>query len=131
MRHGLERLQQAVDRFRNGQRADALDAVLEVLALEQLHHDERPVSFERADIHDANDVLALEPGDGPRLAEEAIDDRAVVRQVRREHLQRDGGVEKLVVRREDGAHAALADDGGDAVLASHDIADRKLHGCGG
>ena len=51
----------------------------------------------------------LERGRHPRLREEALAERHVVREMRREQLQRDITVEREIVRAVDDAHPAAAD----------------------
>jgi hypothetical protein len=77
VRHGLERLQHEVGRVGDGE-GTPRDALLEVFSLEQLHHDVGLPFGEGPDVHDAGHMLALQPGDRARLAQEAGDDRRLV-----------------------------------------------------
>src|SRR5205823_2169061 len=75
-----------------------------------------------ANVTDADDVRALQPCGRASLAQEPLARDTVGRRDRREHLDRDLLVEQLVVRGIDDAHAALAEDAEDPVLARDDLA---------
>jgi hypothetical protein len=124
VRDGLEGLQREVDGPVDGEEADASEQALEVLALEQLHDDVGLATLERADVHDARDVLALEAGDGAGLAHEALDGLLVPEQVRGEHLHRHVEMEERVVGGNDRAHRTLTEDAFDAVLAVDQVVPR-------
>ena len=74
------------------------------------------------DVDDARDVLALDLHRRARLAREARDGLGVAERLGQEELERDLLVELDVVRGDDDAHAAGAEDALDAVLAREDVA---------
>ena len=57
----------------------------------------------------------IERGSKARLAQEALAERAIVRELGRDQLQRDGPVERELGRPVDDPHAAAADDTVDPV----------------
>ena len=57
----------------------------------------------------------IERGREARLAQEALAERAIVGELGRDQLQRDGAVERELGRPVDDAHAAAADDAVDPV----------------
>ena len=87
-------------------------AVVQRLALEQLHRDEA-LPLDLVDRVDGADVRMVERGGGPRLALEARLGIAVARPLGREKLERHGAPELQVLGAVDDAHAAgpeLLDD---------------------
>ena len=64
---------------------------------------------------DGEDPGMIERGREARLAQEALAERAIVRQLGRDQLQRDGPVERELGRPVDDPHAAAADDTVDPV----------------
>ena len=115
--------------------ADARHAVVERLALEQLHRDERAAVVEAARVVDVDDVGALHARRGAGLAEEALDDDGGARELGREHLDGDPLAEREVLRLVDGGHAPAPDLARDLVLAEKNGPDRDLRlvldGCHG
>src|SRR5690348_15389353 len=107
VRHRLESLQEEVDRFRDLERA-ALETSLEILALEKLHHDVGLAAPHRSYVHNAHDVLALQPGDRAGFTKKARESPRLVGHLKREHLDGHRDVEQLVPRPEYGAHSALS-----------------------
>ena len=123
VREGLERLEQVVDDLGERQRPLDGEQLLEVAALEVLHDEERRARRRGAGVHDAGDVLARDARGGLRLAREALDDQLRGRGVGQEDLHRHALLEHEVLGRVDDAHAALAGDLLEAVLAGDDVAD--------
>ena len=101
------------------------DERAEVLALQVLHDDVRGAVGEHADVEDARDVLALEFCRRPRLARKARDEVRPAERARQEKLERDPPIEIEMVRHDDDAHPAGAEDPFDAVLPGNDVA--RLH----
>ena len=77
-------------------------------ALDELHH-EVVEALAVAEVIDADDVRVIQPRHRPRLAGEALRERRVVLQVRVQHLDGDGPVERPVARPVDGPHPAGPD----------------------
>ena len=71
----LARLQHQIDDGLRHLRAVVAQDLVEVVALEVLHHHERRAVGHRADVHHARDVLAAQPDRRLRLAQEARDRR--------------------------------------------------------
>ncbi len=99
-----------------GERALALEELAEVAALDELHDEVRSALL-LAREEDRDDVLVRDPGRRARLAHEAPRRALVLPEEGREHLDRDGPVERVVVALVDDAHAALAEAAEDAVRA--------------
>lgn len=114
-------LQNAIDRERERERP-AGDDRPEVAALEEVHHDVRQPVRRLARVEDADDVLGSELHRDLRLADEALVDLSLLRQVRMEELDRDLAPELDVLRRHDGAHAAFADHALDAEASGDQLA---------
>jgi len=92
------------------------DHLLELLALEELHHDEQvPVHF--GEVVDGDDVGVAQPRTGLGLPEEARAQLVGDLDVARDDLERDHAVEDRVVRLENRAHAPAPDALEDPVLA--------------
>ena len=101
----------------------ALDEVLERLALEQLHDDER-LALVLPDLVNRADVGVVERGRRAGLAKEAVERGAVAGGLGRQELQGDGPAEDAVVGPVDDAHAAATELLDDPVVrnfpADHD-----------
>ncbi len=98
-----------------------------VRPFEVLEHHVRdlPIGHRKhADVRDPRDVVGFEPRCDARLALEAGDDLGVPRVLGAHELDGDRAAELLVDRRDDDAHAALAEDAIDAVLAGDHVAGR-------
>src|SRR5690349_23458195 len=67
------------------------------------------LAVELAVVEDGEDVRMAEPRDGDRLAAKALFEFGILREHVREDLDRDHPLERMVVRLEDGRHAAPAD----------------------
>ncbi len=98
----------------------------EVAALQVLHDHERGAVVEATDVDDAGHVLAMDLRRRAGLAREALDDLGDALRVREQALDRDPLVELHVPGRDHDAHAALAEDPFDQVLASQDRADDRV-----
>ncbi len=118
----LARLQHEVHRLVGRKLALLREQRREIAALEVLHDHVRRAALELADVGDAGDVLALDLHGGARLALEAREGLRVGERLRQEEFQRDLLVELDVVRRDDDAHPANAEDALDAVLSRKDVA---------
>ncbi len=122
--HRAERLGGALaehERLRERERR-ALEALLEALSVEPLHHEEALAAVELAVRDVADDAVVREARDELRLAEEA---RGVARIAPVQDLQRDGAAPLLVVRSPHGAHPAGsgqaldAESSADQITAAH------------
>ena len=83
------------------------DAVLESLALQQLHGDEG-TAFEFADVVNRADVRMVQRRCGARLAVESLDGRGIVRRLLGEKFERDAAPQARVAGAVDHAHSAAA-----------------------
>src|ERR1019366_7204210 len=83
---GVEDLYGVVAGDVEGELALALEDARERLALEQLHHDVGVAVLRAVDVHDLDDVGALDLGRHARLAEEALDQARAARQIRVQDL---------------------------------------------
>jgi hypothetical protein len=101
----LDRVRHRLD---DRQRAHALDALLQRLALDVLEDDEGVVVV-GAEVDHRDDVRMRQPRDGARLATEALELVGVARDLAVHQLDRDPALERLVERAIDGRHAARAD----------------------
>jgi hypothetical protein len=102
-------LRRHLERLPNGQRAAALDHLLQVLAGDVLEDDELAVVVLAA-VDDGNDARVRELRHGARLAAEALD-RLLVGEVRRvQDLQRDVALEQGIVRAVDARHPSGANE---------------------
>jgi hypothetical protein len=90
------------------QRPVAGDDLLQTGAVHKLQH-QKVQLLKGVKVVGMDDVGVGQGGRGPRLALEALDGRAVVELVRRQHFQRDQAVQIYVLAEVDGAHAAGAE----------------------
>jgi hypothetical protein len=127
----LARDAQRVDR---GQPAHALQTLVERLALEQLHHDERRAVGVVAEVVDLHDAGVGDRGGGARFIEEARDHLGILRERREENLHRRAATEQRVLGEVDRAHAALP-EGADDAVATDDVPQhvprKATEGCAG
>jgi hypothetical protein len=94
----------------------ARDDVLEVRALEQLHHEiDEPLLF--VELEDGDDVAVVELRGGPRFPVEPLAERLVGAERRRDRLDGDVPVQDGVVGLVDLAHRPLTDLVDDLVLS--------------
>ncbi len=100
----------------DGERSAALDELLEVLALEKLHHHVE-VAFFLDEIEDGDDVGMVELRGVAGLTLESLDEIRVGAKGLGDDLERDVAVENRVVAFVDLTHGALADLSDDVVLA--------------
>ncbi len=117
-------LQKAVGGLAKRERAAGLQARGEVLAVETLHHDERPL-FVEAYLEDAHHVGALDPLRRSRLAEEALH-AVLVHAPRQEELDGDVALLLLVEGGHHHAHATGADHALHAVAPGHVLAGQYI-----
>ena len=89
--------------------AVALEPLLDRALVHELHRVEVGVALV-VDVIDLHDVGVVEPRRGARLGLEPRDEDRVLRQLGRQHLERDLAVEADLVGAVDLAHAALAED---------------------
>ncbi len=85
----------------------AVDAFLERLPFEQLHHDEGPALVLADFVNDA-DVRMIQRRRGPRLTDKPLERGLVSRHFRRQELQRHRPAERRVLGFIDDAHPAAA-----------------------
>ena len=116
----------------NGDRHDAgnlqrslLHEVTQRLAFHELHGDERQSVLGLADVVDDADVRMIERRSGLGLGQEPLPAVRIVRQIRRQELDRRLPVEPCVFRQEHFPHPARAEPGGDAVVANR-VADHEI-----
>jgi hypothetical protein len=121
--HRLARLEHEAHALGHGQRAAALEGLREILPLEVLHDHEGHARRQRPHVEHAGHVLAVDANRGARLAQEALHDLGVARDLGQEELERDALVELLVDRRHHHAHAALAEHAVDPVLAGDEVSN--------
>ena len=120
---GLAGLKQELDGLLDAQRSLLGQPGAEVGAVEELHDDVRRAVLQRADVDDPGDVLALDLDRRSGLAVEPRHRLLIGGGLGEQEFQRDALVELQVVRGDDDAHAARAEDALDPVLSSKDIAD--------
>jgi hypothetical protein len=96
-----------LDRLAGRQLALALEALLQALAVDQLHGEEHQAVL-LADEVDMGDVGVVDAGLGARLAAKPLARHGVRGLARRQHLERDRTVEREVVGPPHLAHAAAA-----------------------
>ena len=123
LRHAFARLDHQVDHRHWHLRSVMPEDLVEVVALQKLHHHEGRVVRQRPDIHDARDVLATQLDRRLCFAEEPLHGRRTLRHARDENLDRDRLVQIEVGRANDPAHAAHADHFLDSVLAEQGLTD--------
>ena len=104
-------------RRRQVDEADARHPVVEGLALQELHRDERATVLEPPRVVHLDDVRALHAGGCARLPEEALDDDGGVRELRREDLDGQLLADADVLGLVDRSHPAAPELAGDLVLA--------------
>ncbi len=94
------------------------------LAFHELHGDERQSVFGLADVVDDADVRMIECRSGFGLGQEPPPAVRIVRQFRRQELDRRLPVQTCVFRQKHFPHAARAEPGGDAIVANR-VADHE------
>src|SRR5437763_1221922 len=93
-----------------GERRRALDVVLQVATLDQLHDDERRARFGvLADVINGDDVRVTQARGRARLTSEAFEKFWLIGELRVEHLDSNMSVEQRVVRLPNSPHAASGD----------------------
>jgi hypothetical protein len=92
-----------------------LEQVLQRLPLEQFHHQEA-ASLVLAEVVDGADIGMIERRGGARLPLETLDRGGVIREPRREELERDVASQASVLRPIDNAHSAAAEFVEDPVM---------------
>ncbi len=92
------------------------------LAVQALHHQERPAVGGEAEIEDLDHRGVVGRGRDPRLAQEALDHRRVGGEIGREPLEREAPAEQPVLHLVDIAHAARAELADDLVAIGDDLA---------
>ena len=117
------RLEDVGDRLFDLELSPADKEGAEILPLEVLHHHVRRPVRERGDVGHTNDVIALDPRRGARLADEACDGAArILLVVDAEYLDREAMAHGDVARRQDDAHPPRADLPFDAVFPRDHVA---------
>ena len=114
-----------VDRFVFGESTDAPQQLREVFAVDVLHRDE-VLPFPVDDVVDAADVRMRDLATETHFIVQSAEEDRVAREAGGKELQRDRLVELRVVGAIDLAHAAGAEEAGDAVAAGDDRAGREL-----
>ncbi len=99
------------------------DEPCEVRAFHVAHREEEH-SFGLARLEDRDDVRVVERGGDPRLAQEALPEALVVRELGRENLERNGAAEVDVPGAIDGTHAAAAEQDVDFVTPDFSADER-------
>src|SRR5262245_14493719 len=80
-------------------------------------HDEVLVTLVLADVEQGTDVRVFEARDVARLALEALAQKGIRGQARREHFDGDGPIETGIAGLEDLPHAPFADEGDNLIRA--------------
>ncbi len=114
-------------------RAEALDALVERLAEQQLHDHVGPAVVGDPVVVDLDGVLALDGGGGAGLGDEARAGLLALDVLEVDELDRDARAEARVLALPDGAHSAAADEAHDLVLAGDEACDGRegvTHACG-
>ena len=96
-----------------------IEVVLELLALDVLHHDVREIAFGAEVVH-LHDVGMVEPRHGAHFALEAQGNlacRSLVERAREDGLDRHPAVERRIEAVVNQAHGAFAEHAPDAVAA--------------
>jgi hypothetical protein len=131
--HLVERargLHEERDDVGGGQRA-AREDLAEVLAAQELHHEEREArGLVHAGVEGLHDVLAHDVGGDRRLTPEALDDLRVVGEPREQDLQRAAAAGAAVDDLVDRAHRAGVDAADDLELGVKDRAFGEGEGVG-
>ena len=116
-RHRLRRLPDQLRHLGEGQGAAAAQQLLEVLALEVLHHRERAPVGQVAEVEVARHVHAADLARRPRLLHETVDDPRHRGHLGPQHLDRHLGADHRVLAEVDRADAAGPDRRADHVAA--------------
>ena len=119
----LEDLRRVVARRRHRQPPLALHHRRQRLALQQLHHDVRVAVGRAVHVRHLHDVGAADLRRDARLLEEPLDESRAARELRVEHLDGDPRPEHGVLALVDRAHAAVAEEPRELVLAVDVAAD--------
>jgi hypothetical protein len=128
LRQALEDLGDDVHRVGERDAPRTAEALPEVLAAKELHHEVRAAVL-RAGVEHRDDVRTLDGAHRPRLAREAADHLLVGGELGIDELDRDALAEAEVLRLVHRAHAAVADEPPDHVPAGERLADQRLAGC--
>ena len=107
------------------ERAEALDALVERLADEELHDHVGPPVVGHAVIEDLDRVLALDRRRGAGLGHEARARLLALDVLRIDELDRDASAQAAVAALPDRPHAAPADEAQDLVLAGDQTCDGR------
>ena len=113
----LEDLEDDLDLPAEGEGRALSQRVLQVLAVQELHRDERRAVGVVAEVEDRDDVGVDHPGDGPGLALEADLPLGIFRDLREHDLERHVALEERVVGLVHDPHGSLAQPVDDFVLA--------------
>src|SRR5512140_1631747 len=89
--------------------SDAVEAVVQTFALQELHRDERHAIVGGAELVNRHDARMRQLRHGPRLLQEALECLRVRDVMRMEELQRDIAIETRIVRAEDEPERTLAE----------------------
>ena len=103
----------------------AVEALFEIFAREQLHHDEESERFVLAGVEDLNDVIALDRGRCARFLLQSPDDLRVVSVDGVHELHSDAAAYLEMLSGIDGAHPALADHIDQPITAFHYAPDKE------
>src|SRR5207249_9956706 len=90
---------------------------LQRAALEELHHEVVPPVVGDVEVEDLDDVVVTDQVDRARLVEKPVDDGAIGRKARVQHLDGDLGTDGGVLGDVHASHPAFADTPDDAVRA--------------
>ena len=99
----------------------ALQALGDVLAIEELHDHVGRAAGEGADVGDLRHVVALDARGGLRFALKPLDVARVLRRLGEQELDRDRRAQRGVRRGDDATHPADAEHALDAVLLDDDV----------
>ena len=102
-----------------------LEERLQRAAPEQLHHEIVAAVLGDVEVEDLEDVVVADDVDGARLVVEAVDDAAILRELRMEELDGDAAADPGVHRQVDRAHPALPQEPLHPI-AAHDAPDQLV-----
>jgi len=120
LRESSANLHHDARRVAGGQPTNLIETLVERLALEKLHHDERPTVVHQSVVVDFDDVLAAERRGCPRFVFETPTSFGALGVLGVDELHRDARAERRVDPLPDRSHAAPTEHPGESVLPRHD-----------
>jgi hypothetical protein len=121
MREPLKRLEHVIDCVADRELLLEPEELLEIASVEPLHHHVGQAVHERADVHDARDVRAVDARRETRFGQKPLHHLREPREVWRKDLHRARLVEQHVMRTEDDRHPALSEQAVDSILVRENV----------